>query len=216
MNANADVKRLVPDRRYFLRSLLVSVLLLFASLIIYYTLNVYTDNHRGNRVPDIILDNMPVMNAYWIYIYGPVAVWVLLIALCFIKPNRFPFVLKSVSLLILIRSIFTSLTHLGPPNNVVIAGQTALISHIIRHIDFGGDFFFSGHTAYPFLMGLIFWHSFPLRIIFLTSSLLFGFVVLACHVHYSIDVMAAFFIAHSVYYISKKLFIKDYKYFMKI
>jgi hypothetical protein len=216
MNNGSGAKRLVPDRIYFLRSLLVSFLLLAASLLIYYTLNVYTDNHRGNRVPDIVLDNIPIMDVYWIYIYGPLAVWLFLIVLCFLKPNRFPFVIKSVSLLILVRSIFTSLTHLGPPSNVVIQGQTALISHIIRHIDFGGDFFFSGHTGYPFLMGLIFWHSVPLRYIFVASSLLFGCVVLACHVHYSIDVLAAFFISHSVYHISKRIFLKDYRYFMKI
>jgi len=215
MHNTPNMNKTFLNDKYFLKSLLVSILLFVLSLVFFNLTDLYTNRHSGNPVSDIVLDNVPLINLYGIYIYGPILIWIILLIVCFAKPHSFPFVLKSLSLLILVRSVFTCITHIGPPNHEVVTGQSALFSIIIKQIDFSGDLFFSGHTGCPFLMGLIFWPYLRLRVIFISASILFGIVVLACHVHYSIDVLAAFFISHSVYHISKKLFARDYDYFVQ-
>jgi hypothetical protein len=42
---------------------------------------------------------------------------------------------------------------------------------------------------------------------------MFGVIVLLSHLHYSIDVFAAFFITYSIYHIALKLFDRDYEFF---
>jgi len=45
----------------------------------------------------------------------------------------------------------------------------------------------------------------------LAASLIFGAAVLFGHLHYSIDVFAAFFITYAIFHIAQKFFPKDYK-----
>ena len=75
------------------------------------------------------------------------------------------------------------------------------------------DLFFSGHTGIPFLMALMFWNYKPLRYTFLCFSLFFAVVVLLGHLHYSIDVLAAFFITYAIFDICKFFFKKDWALF---
>jgi membrane-associated phospholipid phosphatase len=74
---------------------------------------------------------------------------------------------------------------------------------------FGGDLFFSGHTGLPFLIALIYWDHKTYRIIFITLAAIFGSVALMGHLHYSIDVFAAFFITYAIYHIAMQIFKKD-------
>jgi len=58
--------------------------------------------------------------------------------------------------------------------------------------------FFSGHTAMPFLGFYLFRHSW-LRYVYLVGAVVMGIVVLAMHLHYSVDVFAAFFMTYCSY-----------------
>jgi membrane-associated phospholipid phosphatase len=78
-------------------------------------------------------------------------------------------------------------------------------------ITFQGNFFYSGHTAFPFLLALIFWDNKYLRYLFLFLTVFFGAAVLLAHVHYSIDVFAAPFIVYGMYVITARLFPHDYE-----
>jgi membrane-associated phospholipid phosphatase len=80
-------------------------------------------------------------------------------------------------------------------------------------VTFQGNFFYSGHTAFPFLLALIFWDNKYLRYLFLILTVFFGVSVLLAHVHYSIDVFAAPFIVYGMYVITAKLFPRDYALF---
>lgn len=77
-------------------------------------------------------------------------------------------------------------------------------------MDLGNDLFFSGHTALPFLMALIFWQNVKLRWAFILLSLFFGSAALLGHLHYSIDVFAAFFITYGIFHIALKIFPDEY------
>jgi len=196
-------------QKEFLLSMLVSFLFLIISIAINHFASLYVDKSAGIHVTDIFLDNLPVVNVN--FIVNEVAwlfIW-FIVFLLFIKPQRIPFVLKNLALFIFIRAIFISLTHLGP-----IPDHSFLSRHdILSSIASGNDMFFSGHTGMPFLSALIFWENKPLRYIFLFASLMFGTSMILGHLHYSIDVAAAFFITHSIYRIGRRLFYADYKLF---
>jgi membrane-associated phospholipid phosphatase len=74
----------------------------------------------------------------------------------------------------------------------------------------GNDLFFSGHTGAPFLLALIFWRIPPLRYLFLAWSLFFAVIVLLGHLHYTIDVLSAFFITYTIFHMSE-FFFKTYQ-----
>lgn len=183
------------------------MLLLIASLFVNYFANVYTTNHVSNYVSDLILDNLPVMNVDFIFVEGFAILWIFLISLLIWDPKRIPFVIKSIAVFILIRSVFIMLTHLAlPPDHSYLEPDSTF-----RYISAGNDMFFSSHAGLPYLVALNFWENKKLRFIFVAASIFFAVVVLLGHLHYSIDVLAAFFITYSIYHISRRLFPRDYE-----
>ncbi|MFA5961125.1 MAG: phosphatase PAP2-related protein [Parcubacteria group bacterium] len=193
------------------RSIFLGILFFVASIIINHYASLYVDRSASSHVNDILLDNLPVVDVnfmvnevVWLFIW-------FIFFLLVIKPQRIPYVLKNLALFILIRSVFISLTHLGP-----IPDHSFLSKHdILSSIASGNDMFFSGHTGMPFLLALIFWDDLVLRYILVFFSVLFGATMILGHLHYSIDVVAAFFITHSIYRIGLWFFRADYKLFHK-
>lgn len=201
--------------REFVVSALASAALLVVSLFVNFYAVVYATDSASNSVTDIVLSNIRVFDVNGIFVYGAIILWFFIILLSFHEPRRLPFILKTTALFILIRSVFISLTHIGPfPSHI----EPNLLSFLDNSkfglsFFFGNDLFFSGHTGIPFLMALIFWRNKILRYAFITASVIFGLAVLLAHVHYSIDVLAAFFITYTIYHIAGWLFKKDKKIF---
>lgn len=202
-------KELWKNPRFVLSSLF-AVLLLIASLIINYIAGNFATLNASNAVNDIILDNIPKINTDFMFIQGFFLFLLFVVFLLINEPRRIPFVFKSIALFVFVRSIFINLTHIGPfPDNDFLA----ISGDFMRKFTFGGDLFFSGHTGLPFLMALIFWNNLYLRVTFTLISITFGAAVLLGHLHYSIDVFAAFFITEGIYRIAEKIFAKDLKLF---
>jgi hypothetical protein len=152
----------------FLKSCGVGFLLLFLSFIVNFYAGIYATESASNHVNDIILSNIPVFDVDTIFIYGPLVLWVIVTFLCLSEPKYSPFVLKSIALFIVIRSVFMTLTHIGPfPDQIVLN-----YSDLIGKFTFGGDLFFSAHTGLPFLMALIFRENKKLLIFFTITALL--------------------------------------------
>ena len=198
-------------------SALWGILFLVISLIINYFAGLYATTHVSNPVNDLILDHLPSLNVDGIFIYefisGPlmwVSFFVFVVILLSYRPRRIPFVLKSFSLFIVVRSFFIILTHLAPSLEQAPLDTN---SFIVNTFTFTGDLFFSGHTGLPFLMALVFWDEEILRWTFMLLSFFFGAIVLLGHFHYSIDVFAAFFITFGIYHLSTRLFKKDFHLF---
>lgn len=168
----------------------------------------YAAINASNYVEDLILSNTPVFDFEFIFVQGAIMLSLFVVALCIRFKKTAPFLIKAVSLFIIIRSVFVSLTHLAPYPTKLI-----LDSGLLNFITTGNDLFFSGHTGLPFLIALIFWRHLYIRTLFLISSVIFGFIVLLSHLHYSIDVFSAFFITYSIYHIAIKMFHKDYEFF---
>lgn len=192
-------------------STLVSGIIFLCSVVFNFYAGVYATQHASNFVEDIILSNIPVFDVGGIFVYGAILLIVFVIGLCLSHPKRIPFILHSLSLFYFIRGCFVALTHLAPyPTQAPLD----LDFGTLFAAQFGGaDLFFSGHTGAPFLLALIFWKHPILRYIFLAWSVIFGVVVLLGHLHYSIDVLSAFFITYTIYDIAKYLFPRDYTLF---
>ncbi len=195
--------------REFIKSFVYSFALLIASLFVNFYASTYATKVASAPVTDIILSNIRVYDVDMIFIYGPWVLWIFLFLVVIPKSYRIPFIVKNIALFVIIRSIFITLTHIGPFPTAISVLSTKMISNFTA----GGDLFFSAHTGLPFLMTLVFWKDKVLRYILLASSLFFGAVVLMGHLHYTIDVVAAFFITYSIYSIAEQLFRKDKIYF---
>lgn len=198
-------KNLWKDKS-FLFSVCVGLLVLLAAFVINYFAGIFASNSVSSSVTDIILDNTRVWDVTFFFINGAVIFWVFIIFMLIIEPKRLPFTLKSIGLFTVIRSGFIILTHLAPfPTRLSIPPE-----NLISMFSFSGDLFFSAHTGGPFLMALVFWDHKYVRYICLAASVMFGWVVLLGHLHYSIDVFAAFFITYSIYHLSMFFFKQDF------
>ena len=206
MKEKIEVKP-VSKMRYY-ASLLEAIILFIGSVYATHFASKFAEIHAGGYVGDVILSNTRVYNFELVFVEGAILLSLFVITLCLRFRKTAPFLIKSVSLFIFIRSIFVSLTHIGPfPTKLVLE------SRALDFITSGNDLFFSGHTGLPFLIALIFWNHVYIRSIFLAASVVLGATALLSHLHYSIDVFAAFFITYSIYHIAIKLFKKDYEFF---
>jgi len=134
----------------------------------------YATIKAGNPVPDILLDNLPIINTDIIFSEGAY-LFAFCVGLYFIcNPKTLPFAIKSISLFVIIRSVFVMMTHFGPyPGGIV----TDLSTH--AYLTSGSDLFFSGHTGIPFLMALMFWNHKGLRALFIGCSIVAAAAVIA-------------------------------------
>ena len=204
-------KILFTDRQYRF-SFVLAVFMLLLSLLANSNAITYATEKASNSVTDVVLDNVPLVDVDGISVYGPILLWLIVAFLCLQEPKRFPFVMKSLALFITIRCVFVSLTHIGP-----FADQVHILGNLswIQKLTYGGDLFFSGHTGSPFLMALVFFQSRKLFTFFTGTAMFFGIIVLLAHLHYTIDVLSAFFITYSIYKISEYIFTDDRKMLME-
>jgi len=205
--STVNSKTPVSKWRYY-ASLLEAILLFVVSVYVTHLASRYATIKASNHVEDIILSNTRVYDFEFIFVQGAIGLSLFVVVLAIYFNKTAPFLIKAVSLFIIIRAMFVSLTHLGP-----YPTKLTLDSSLLNFITTGNDLFFSGHTGLPFLVALIFWNHKYIRVLFLVSSVLFGVIVLLSHLHYSIDVFAAFFITYTIYHIAIKIFHKDYEFF---
>lgn len=199
-----------PEKVRYNESLAEGMTFFVAAVFLTHFSSLYAKIKASNPVDDLILSNTPVINFEGLFVQGAIALSMFVVILCFRYYKGAPYILKTISLFISIRALFVMLTHIAP-----FPLQLDVESNLLHFITSGNDLFFSGHTGLPFLVALMFWEHVRLRRLFLSASFVFAVVVLLSHLHYSIDVFAAFFITHSIYTISKKLFEYDYKEFEK-
>jgi len=203
----ADYKTYFKNKQ-FLTSVAVAILFLAISIIINFYAGTYAAESASSPVTDIILSNTRAYDLDGMFVYGSLLFFFVTVFVCLNKPQKLPFAVKSIALFIIIRSVFITLTHIGPfPSQITITSD--MLSDILSKLTFGGDLFFSGHTGLPFLLALIFWKDKIVRNIFLLFSLAFATIVLLAHMHYTIDVLSAFFITYTIFHIAEFIFHKD-------
>jgi PAP2 superfamily C-terminal len=187
---------------------LLKILILFAmALLFQHFADLYVGHVTGVAVGDLILSHIPTFDIDFFVVQGVLILTVIILGLLVWKPRYLLFTGIAISVFILTRSFFISLTHLGvDPHEIVLDTHTFGFGIYNLLYNSKSDFFFSGHTGVPFLMGLIFWEEKRWRWTFFIISTIFGACVLLGHIHYSIDVFAAPFMTYGIFTIAQKLF----------
>ncbi len=197
-----------------LPSLLGAFALLGAAYVVEHFANIYAFDYSrrptSNYVGDLVLDNIPVLDISFIIIEVALVSIVLVTLFVLSKPRYLLFTLKAVALFIIIRAIFISLTHVGIHPESIAPGL-GFFDSIYTYFNLQTGLFFSGHTGMPFLVAVIFWDNKKVRYVLLSLSFIFAVAVLLAHVHYSIDVLAAPFMAYGIFKIAQYLFPRDYE-----
>jgi membrane-associated phospholipid phosphatase len=188
---------------------------LSVSLVAQFFISSYVNSLPSEPVTDLILSNIRVYDVSLIFVYGSVVLLIIGIIIAIRNLNYVPFAMKSLALFTLIRSLFVILTHMSIFPTHITINSAFFNSQAFNGIFTGNDLFFSGHTGLPFLLALMIWNKDKnLRIIFLGFSILFGTVVLLGHIHYSIDVLSAFFITYTIFHICKFIFKREWQIFL--
>ena len=154
---------------------------------------------------DFVLDAIPSMD---VSLPTFVIIWSLVLLVLFRiyqNPRLFLIIAYGFILMCIVRVITISLFPLNPPLGLIVLNDP------IANIAYGGngifitkDLFYSGHTGNMFLFFLCLQRKWD-KIIALAASFLVGILVLVQHIHYSIDVIAAFIFTYFIYLGSKKL-----------
>jgi len=145
---------------------------------------------------DLILTNFGPYNFpfNYLYLWGPVIlIFTYFLYPVFCKREKIFYYLNMFSFLYLTRAFSILLTNLKNPSD-------AIFPKMIYFPSESNDLLFSGHVGLAFLSYLMFKEdSKIMKTIALIATFLMVITVLALHVHYSIDVFAAFFIVYGIY-----------------
>jgi len=171
---------------------------LLSSFVINNKVSTYVDHVQGPSVGDLILDNIPIYDLNFIFFWAVLLFWAGNIIYRLIFPKEFPFILVSMSLFVMVRCFFIALTHLGPPETLLVVPEE------LSYYSFNADLFFSAHVGTPFFYALLTSVK-RVKWIAIIYSIIMVVIVLMSHGHYSIDIFASFFIAHSLSVLILKL-----------
>lgn len=194
-----------------IRSLMVGLVLLALAIIFQFYASSYADRVASNSVSDLFLSNLPVINLNFIVIEGALLAILISLVLIFAKPQYLTFTIKATAIFIATRAVFIAVTHVGIYPGQIGPDPTGLLDRTYVGLGLEGGFFFSGHTGLPILLSLILWKEKFWRYAYIALAIAFGIAVLFAHVHYSIDVLAAPYMAYGIYKMSQYFFPVDYK-----
>ncbi len=177
------------------------ILLCVLSLLPYFF--VFVEKRDGPQLHDRLLQLLPATDVSVLTFIIIWSVTLLLFIRCVKNPDIFLLMLWSFLLLCLSRILTITMVPLNPPEGLLP------LKDPLTGIFYGGmdkfitkDLFFSGHTSIQFLIFLCLKKRAD-KIIALMASLAVGCLVLVQHVHYTIDVLAAFVFTYLIFRIGK-------------
>ncbi len=163
----------------------------------------YIEKREGIVLNDFVLNALPVMN---VSVITFALIWFtagLTLYRCYQNPYLTIQFIWAFLFLCISRIITISIVPFNPPANLI-----PLMDPLSNKF-YGGtyitkDLFFSGHTSTQFLMFLCLSKKTD-KTIAIISSVLVGILVLIQHVHYTVDVLAAFPLTYVIYRLSMKV-----------
>jgi membrane-associated phospholipid phosphatase len=193
------------QERRFRNKTIIALLLVALILLVLPTFFAFIEKREGMVLQDYVLDAIPAID---VSIPTFVIIWSVVLLVfyrIYQNPRLFLLIAYGFILMCLARILTISLLPLNPPAGIIV------LKDPIANIAYGGkgifitkDLFYSGHTGNMFLFFLCLEAKWD-KIIALAAAVLIGILVLIQHIHYSIDVFAAFIFTYLLYLGAKKL-----------
>ncbi len=157
----------------------------------------FAESRNGVVLPDPILSLFNPVDLTWL-IFAFIYISLIIAIVTLIKdPKQLMFALQVYTLIIIVRMIAMYLLPLNPPEKMIIL-KDPFVEFFSTGQPLTKDLFFSGHTATLFILFLVSKKKI-LKTLFLISTIVVAISVLLQHVHYTIDVFAAFFFTYTCY-----------------
>jgi membrane-associated phospholipid phosphatase len=161
----------------------------------------FIEKRNGAVLPDPLLNIFSPIDLTWLT-FSLIYLSIIVFLISIIKePDKLLIAMQAYGLMVIFRTIAMYLVPLEPPETMLLLNDP-FVQLFGKGEILTKDLFFSGHTATLFLLFLL-TEKKTLKFIFLISTFIVGISVLLQHVHYSIDVFVAPFVAYSSYRIIK-------------
>ncbi len=165
----------------------------------------FIEKREGMVLQDFVLERFPAID---VSIPTFIIIWSVVLLVfyrIYQNPSIFLVVAYGFILMCIARVLTISLLPLNPPPGLItLKDPIANIAYGGKGIFITKDLFYSGHTGNMFLFFLCLQAKWD-KIIALSASFMVGFLVLIQHIHYSVDVIAAFIFTYFIYLGAKKL-----------
>lgn len=183
----------------------LTIIFLILSLLSLANFLQYAESRKGSGLDDALLRLFDPVDFTW-FTFSLIYLSLIIAFTSLIKhPARLVFTFQVYVLIVALRILSMYLLPLNPPAGIIILNDPFVQLFGTGKI-LTKDLFFSGHTATLFLLAIVS-PSKKLKIIFMISTILVAFFVLAQHVHYTIDVAAAPVYVYACYNLA--LFFRD-------
>ncbi|HPI36882.1 MAG TPA: phosphatase PAP2-related protein [Ignavibacteriaceae bacterium] len=201
-NGNKSWKEILKGAG-FIKQFLIPVIILLLLVYFYSRFLIFIEAREGFRFTDPLLSFFSPFDLTWIIfilLYSSL-VWGIFFLIK--TPAKLIEALRVYTIMIAFRILAMYLLPLEPPVTMIPL-QDPFIEFFGTGQLLTKDLFFSGHTATMFILFLTA-KAKRERILFLIVTIVIAALVVIQHVHYTIDVIAAFFFTYCSYSIVKKL-----------
>lgn len=185
------------------RELILALFFLGMALILDRFARNYTAVKGIARPTDFLLDHIPVMKVDFLVVWIYLLVWVVFVVYALIiDAKRAHYYIGMLSLFVLARAGFSILTHMASPAEAIYTTYRPMLYQLFS---FPNALFFCAKAGIPFLVFLMVPNK-KIKIFMLCSSVLLAILVILMHLHYSIDIVSAYFITFGIYKLGGHLF----------
>ena len=198
-------KSFLKDKKN-LTEFIITAIIVTAVIIAFSHFLHFIEQREGVALDDPILKTFNPIDLTWLTFALIYLSLIIFIITTFNKPNKLLIAFQAYGLMLIFRTIAMYITPFEAPAAIILLNDP-FVQFFAKGDILTKDLFFSGHTGTLFLIFLLAENK-TLKTIFLILTLMVGTAVLLQHVHYSIDVFVAPFVAYGSYKIIKKLHTK--------
>jgi hypothetical protein len=195
-------KSFLKDKKH-LTEFIITAIVVTAVIIAFSHFLHFVEQREGVVLDDPILKTFNPINLTWLTFALIYLSLIIFVVTTFNKPSKLLISFQAYGLMLIFRTIAMYLTPFEAPAAIILLDDP-FVQFFAKGDILTKDLFFSGHTGTLFLLFLLAENK-TLKAIFLILTLMVGTAVLLQHVHYSIDVFVAPFVAYGSYKIIKKL-----------
>ena len=201
-------KLFLKDRKN-LTEFIITAIIVTAVIIAFSHFLHFIEQRDGVVLNDPILKSFNPIDLTWLIFALIYLSLIIFVITTFSKPNKLLISFQAYGLMLIFRTIAMYLTPFEAPEKIILLDDP-FVQFFAKGDILTKDLFFSGHTGTLFLLFLLAENK-TLKSIFLILTLLVGTAVLLQHVHYSIDVFVAPFVAFASHRIINELHIKFFE-----